>query len=331
MHTVRDSGSRRNGTTLMAKWSRNIVETHLEAFVSTTNDLTEKSWRTYAAAHNGPSSGIVAKYMNAPTYSDLICSFAAATDHPGRSFTWPICPLGRKHGHADNHWRGSVKQRSEEQCDFCATVAAEQAAYTASLPTFAELYPELVEHLENAGDAASRGKFVSFRCNLCNTAGIKWAPGRGGVPTCKHCLASGGRPPGSVVARAGGGTTVGLEGKVAAELSELGFVADHEVGVVVPPGAYVVGVVKPDVVILDACVAVELDNNASELNRHHSADGASDDQLRDRLLAASGWKVLRVRRPDAPVVGDWPWRIETTSVAAKKLAGLVAAEVRGRS
>lgn len=311
----------------MARWSREIIETHLESFLSTNDDLTEKSWRAYAAAHSGPSSGIVAKYMEAANFSELICTFATANGHAHGSFTWPICPVGRRHGQVESHWRGTIAQRSAGLCDFCAAVADERAAYTSRLPTFAELYPALVEFLEHREDAETRGKFVSFRCHLCSTAPIKWAPDRGGAPTCRYCLTSGGQPPGSVFAHSGGGMTVALESNVARELCELGFIADHEVGIVVPPGAYVVGIVKPDVVILDACVAVELDHSASELNRHHTAEGIADDQLRDKLLAASGWKVLRVRRPDAAVVGDWPWRTETTSVAAKKLAGLIAAEL----
>jgi len=131
-----------------------------------------------------------------------------------------------------------------------------------------------------------------------------------------------------LISRRGGGVDVALEKGLAHSLLALGIAADASLGIVVPPSRYFVGIVKPDVVILDPCVAIEIDNHPGDTNRHPTPDGEGDDRARDALLAEVGWRVLRIRRPDAPADGAWPWRIETTSRAPRKLASLVAEELK---
>lgn len=134
------------------------------------------------------------------------------------------------------------------------------------------------------------------------------------------------------VARRGGGDRVALESKIAEALNILGVSTLTDHGVVTERTSYIRAIIKPDILLPALHIAVELDNappNGRRPNNHDTPGGVEDDQLRDRLLVGLGWQVLRIRRPGQFTDRDWPWRIETTSQAPKKLAGLILAELEG--
>lgn len=76
---------------------------------------------------------------------------------------------------------------------------------------------------------------------------------------------------------------------------------------------------KPDIVLPALRVAIEIDGGngkASRYSRHDTPEGAEDDALRDRLLAQVGWRVLRVRHPDALELVDSPALVITTATSS---------------
>ena len=148
---------------------------------------------------------------------------------------------------------------------------------------------------------------------------------------CIWCRESKGRLPGQIVPRRGGGDAVKLEAELARSLQALGIATLTDHGVVTERGTYVRAVIKPDALLPALRVAVELDNAPGKgrwPNNHDTPAGFEDDRQRDQLLAELGWQVLRIRRPDQPTDGDWPWRVETISQSPRKLAGLVEAVLK---
>ena len=121
-----------------------------------------------------------------------------------------------------------------------------------------------------------------------------------------------------------------LEADLEVAISEFGIEVSGVHGIVARRGTYIRPVIKPDLVLPELRVAVELDNAADNpwrRNNHDTADGMADDRRRDSLLWDLGWRVLRVRRPDQTTFDDWPWRIETVSQSPKKVAALVLAQL----
>ncbi len=265
-----------------------------------------------------PAAGVMVHHLGDPgdTFTSLVTRWAVGYAPPDRVMTWARCPNGATHSNFP--WSGTpTAHRLAQPCAQCAKTQA----WVDSLPTFAEEYPAMVPYLADPQDACARGKEVLFRCGEC-PAVIRWSPRSGGVPVCGYCRATGGQPPGTPVTRQGGGDSVALEGQLAAALNRVGLVARDDLGIVVPRGAYHVGVIKPDVLLTDHRVALELDLDRPP-NRHCTPAGIADDQLRDRLLSELGWAVLRIRLPQMPTKGAWPIRVETRSTSPARLAEAV--------
>lgn len=121
-----------------------------------------------------------------------------------------------------------------------------------------------------------------------------------------------------------------LETDLASALRERhGLNAVHDMGIVIVKGAllvdgfgdtaYPLPAVKPDLVLPDDKVAIELDLGG-RLRSHEAPDTVAQDQHRDRALNDVGWRVLRIRQPGWPTEGSWPWRIETMSRSPRVLA-----------
>jgi len=124
--------------------------------------------------------------------------------------------------------------------------------------------------------------------------------------------------------REGGGVRVARDADVAVRLErDHGLVVATDLGVVARGLGYVVPVIKPDLLLPDERVAVEIDLDDHRADMHARDERAADDRRRDELPASVGWPVLRVRRAHHPVDGDWPWRV----VPATESVGNVAAAI----
>lgn len=295
----------------------------VDSFIARTSELTTKAWKDLALP---VSSTTVTKYLGGGTFSLGICEYASKHAPDAKMYVWPICPRGKRH-ETNDYFMGTPVDWKDGQCAVCTTKEDRYQGWLDEQPTFASKHPHLVPYLFHPEDAQSRGH-VQFRCSECQQHAGAWSPDFGPVPVCSVCRACGDAQPGDLVARGGGGSRVKLEEELTKALCELGLEADNTVGIVTKRGSYCVPVVKPDVVLPALRIAVELDNSPTSgysLNRHDTASGIADDQLRDQVLADVGWRTLRIRRPDQAVENDWPWRVETTSQSARKLAALVGA------
>ena len=293
----------------------------IRRFLNDTDELFGRRWTGY-----GMSTTTVVNHMDRGPWSELITDMALEYAPIDRVYRWPLCPKRRKHTSLEL-FRGTKIAWAQSGCATCERQEASREAWRAGLPTFGQQYPDLVEYLDQPDDAHSRGEMVTFRCADCGRGGIRWSPRAGGSPRCTRCVATDGRPVGDTVPRRGGGDPAHIERKVAEALSILGVVAAADLGIVVPEGNYPQDVIKPDLVIQPIRVAIEIDLGSHSVyhrNRHMTEAGERDDANRDQLLASLGWWVLRVREPSAPTQGDWPWRVETTSSSASKIAALIA-------
>lgn len=300
--------------------TRDEVVRALDAFIDSSSELTNKAWA-------GPmSSGTVASHVGGVNFSRTVCDYAAEHAPDGKVFVWSICPRGERHK-TEFLFRGTRRDWLAGDCPRCQDLARWREQAKEATPTFRQLHPNLVAYLADPADADSRGELVGFVCSRCGEQ-IPWSPRYKGLPMCIWCRDSKGRLPGQMVLRRGGGDDVQLEEDLAVAIGTLGFtiVADH--GIVTERNTYVRAVIKPDILLPALRVAVELDNSppsGHRPNNHDSLSGIDDDQRRDRLLGGLGWRVLRIRRPDQPTDGAWPWRVETTSQSPRKLADLVGA------
>lgn len=295
----------------------------LADFILTSDELTEKAW------HGQPiSSGRVAVLLGAENFSHAVCDYAARHAPDNRVYTWSICPAGRRH-QRKFYFRGTRAAWLTGECAVCRESAARHEMWVKTTPTFRDRYPDAVQYLADPADAESRAGLVKFACTTCGES-MSWSPRSTSPPRCYWCQGTGGAQPGELIIRTGGGEPVKFETELTVELARRGFTAPLNRGIVMKRGTYVVPVVKPDIVLSDRKIAIEVDNTPSNgwvHNRHDDPEGAADDQLRDQLLAILGWRVLRVRRPGQPVVGRWPWRVETTSGAVRRVADLIAVEL----
>ena len=293
----------------------------LAAFVAMTGELTEKSW---AKSGMPMSSGRVAELVGAESFSYAVCDYSGQHAPDDRVYLWSICPSRKRHP-AGLRFRGT---RSQWIAGVCPVCMAQQSRQTPA-PTFAQRFPDAVKYLADPADAESRAWQVDFACIDCGHR-TPWSPRSTDPPRCAWCKATEGVPPGELVKRRGGGDPVKLEADLATAIAQLGVTVSGEDGIVTVPDTYVVPVITPDLVLPELRVVIELDNTKPTgwaRNNHDTRDGIADDRRRDQLLRDLGWRVLRIRRPDQKTVGEWPWRIETTSRAPKKLARLILAEL----
>ena len=296
----------------------------LAAFIAMTDELTEKSWSRCGMPM---SSGRVAELVGVESFSYAVCDYAGQHAPDDRVYLWSICPVRKRHP-AGLRFIGTRTLWREGVCPVCEV----QQSHLFPGPTFAERFPDAVPYLADPADAQSREWHVDFACVECGHR-TSWSPrSLPELPRCGWCKATRGVAPGELVERRGGGEVVRLEADLAAAVTQSGITVSAGHGIVTTRDTYVRPVIKPDLVLPGLRVAIELDNTKPSSwarNNHDSRDGAADDHLRDRLLAVLGWRVLRIRRPDQRVIGDWPWRIETTSRSPKKLTRLILAELVG--
>lgn len=303
-----------------ARFTKDECFQALCSFLLDSDELFGRRWDGY-----GMSTTTVVNYMGMGPWAEMITDFALEYAPHDRIYTWPLCPMRKRHT-SPELFRGTKVEWLQSQCSVCERQMASREAWLATVPTFAEQYPELVEHLDNQADAESRAQMVAFRCASCGRRGTPWSPRSGGIPTCTRCLATQGQAPGEPVPRRGGGESTRIEAKVAAALRQRGFDVATNLGVVVREGSYYRDVIKPDLLIPRLRIAIEIDTGVDSdfhENRHMTQGGADDDMLRDQLLAELGWRVLRVREPGSPVRSTWPWRIETSSSSETRLAELI--------
>lgn len=318
----------REGVTAVARrkgFVHKDVQTALANFILTSDDLTEKAW-----SGEPMSSGRVAALLGAKHFSYAVCDYAAQHAPDDKVYTWSICPAGRRH-RRQFYFQGTRISWLTGECPTCQESAASREEWAADAPTFQDRYPDAVQYLSDPADAESLTGLVRFACTQCGDA-MSWSPRSESPPCCSWCRAADGAQPGELVIRTGGGEPVKFEAELTVELIRCGFTASGDHGIVTKRGTYVVPVIKPDIVLPERRVAIEVDNTASNgwvHNRHDDPAGAADDQLRDQLLKDLEWRVLRVRRPGQPVAGDWPWRVETTSEAVRRVADLIVGLLGG--
>ncbi len=300
-------------------WNREDAEGALADFLLTSSVLSEKAW-----SGGTMSSGRVAALLGADNFSHAVCDYAAQHAPVDRVYVWPICPIGKRHRHQD-YFRGTRVEWLTGECPVCRASAARYREWVRAAPTFRERHPDAVQYLADPADAESRAGVVEFACTKCGEA-MSWSPRSTSPPCCSWCQGGGGALPGDLVIRSGGGKPVRFEAELAVELTKFGFSASGGHGIVTKRGTYIVPVIKPDIVLPEQKVAIEVDNTVSNTwvqNRHDDPDGTADDQHRDQLLGDVGWAVLRIRRPEQPSEGDWPWRVETRSQSPRTVASLI--------
>lgn len=78
-------------------------------------------------------------------------------------------------------------------------------------------------------------------------------------------------------------------------------------------------VLTPDFLIPDAKVCIEIDSE------HTHADRVDQDQSRNRLLAAAGWRVVRLRMGGLEALGEWDVVSDSGAVTVAAAAALVEA------
>lgn len=303
------------------KHTREVIIAALDEFLGSTDELTNRAW----VAGSRPDGGAVTKLMGSSSFTRTLCEYAAENAVDGKTYLWGLCPTGKRHT-PELYFRGSTAEWLAGVCPTCERQAQRRTAWLAAQPTFAELFPDLVPYLCDPAQARSRGEIVAFGCSDCGHGPVPWKPARRGVPRCNWCEASEGRQPGELVHRIGGGTSVKFEQDLAGQLGNLGEQVTTNQGILTKRDSYLVPVIKPDLILPARRIALEVDHLGGRRfkDRHAEEDGFADDQLRDRLLGALGWRVLRIRRSDHPTRGDWPWRIEATpSGTARAIARAV--------
>jgi len=296
------------------------AQSALADFILASDELTEKAW-----SRERMSSGRVAALMGAVNFSHAVCGYAAQHAPDDMVYTWSICPTGQRH-QRQFYFRGTRAEWLTGECPVCRESQARREGWEADAPTFRKRYPHAVQYLADPGDAESRSGLLTFACSSCGES-MAWSPRSASPPRCSWCRATGGAEPGALVPREGGGQPVKFETELTAQLIRCGFVASGDHGIVTERGTYIVPVIKPDIVLPELQVAIEVDNTPSNEwvhNRHDDPEGVADDQQRDQLLGALGWAVLRIRRPEQPSVAGWPWRVETRSQSPQKVASLIA-------
>lgn len=304
------------------------VTAALHTFLADSDQLTQKSWRL----GSGVSSSTVVRLLGPGHFTNILCDFAAQHAPEERTYRWGLCPMRQRH-QPEDYFVGTKGQWLAGSCPKCEQKAVRRQAWLEQLPTFEQEHPHLVDYLFDKADAQSRGELVSFVCAECGSGPMRWSPRAAGVPTCSWCKVAQGHEPGAAVPRDGGGEHVRFEHDLADALNSLGYSATTTMGVLVPKGSYFTPVIKSDILLLDARIAIEVDHVGGYrvANTHDTPEGTMDDKLRDELLDSVGWRTLRIRRPDQAADGSWPWRVETTSSAPKKVAQLIDDELRRAS
>ena len=301
--------------------TKDIIDS-LNFFLKSTSELTDKAWKQLLIKI---STTTVVNRMGFESFSHLVCNYASENAPDAKVYVWPICPNGKRHNLVD-YFKGTRSQWSSDNCLKCSISEKHKQERLELQPTFATKYPHLVPFLVDSSNADSKDHMVRFMCSVCAKPDCPWSPSWGPVPTCSWCQARNGALPGETVKRLGGGAPVKLEKELHLELLTLGIDANSDLGIVTKQDTYIVPIIKPDIVIPNLKIVIELDNSPTSLyslNRHSTKDGATDDKLRDLLLSDLNWKTLRIRRPDQEVDGSWPWRVETNSQSPRKLAKLV--------
>jgi hypothetical protein len=320
-----------------AQFSDDEVRTALARFVHKSDDLRVT---TYTATNplGSPSAHIITTRLPGKNFEEVVTLFAIEHGSPGRLYRWSTCPNGFKHLReaAGSQIFATIADRAALRCGHCEANRSREAERIASLPTFAEKFPGAVPWLADSTDAAARGKLVTFRCSRCDDDNVRWSPSSDHSPLCYYCKTVGTAAPGDLVPRRGGGEQVQLETDLAAALHDLYKMATlTESGIVVERGAILIEgrrgvhslpVIKPDVLLPSHRVAVEVDLGGYDYS-HHDGRDVRQDRERDQALNNVGWRVLRIREPGAPVIGEWPWRIETKSRNPTVLASLIAKSI----
>lgn len=318
------------------KWTAEHVTEAVEAFVGLTDTLTARAWDGWARSNaTAPSSATVAaRFAGGKTFSLFLCEYAAANVEPDRRLTWGMCPQRTVHSHPSKPWEGTAAEWREGVCERCTASDERAAERSAARPS--EWRTEVEEALTDRPEVAALfvrwdGDQAVFRCASCG-ADTWWSPRQPDrPPACRDCFVVGEAQPGDTVPRRGGGARVVRDADVAAWLErDHGLVVVADLGVVVRGLGYVVPVIKPDLLLSEERVAVEIDLDDHRADMHARDDRAADDRRRDELLASVGWPVLRVRRAHHPVVGDWPWRVVPTTEGVGNVAATVAAAVSER-
>ncbi len=281
------------------KFDRDVLHEALVHYMKTSGDVRPRAWDRACVAAGLPVHGTLTKYIgDGRGPLQLFTDYATQYAPNDRTLLWSLCPDGVLHGGDSRGWTGTVIERAASRCEVCREQArrAEErvlarAAWEASLPPLGGLMPRPGGGQAIALDRALGDALVVRGLEVRSDLGVRIPLDRD-YPWSYHPF--------------------------------IGQSADD------PWRPWPLPALKPDLVLPDLRVAIELDNTSGSsdrwrgfTNRHHTSDGVADDQARDAVLGEFGWRVLRVRRPDAPTVGDWPWRVETTSQSARILAQLI--------
>jgi hypothetical protein len=307
-------------------------------FVQVSDDLRATAYSALERRHAWPSVTLPISRFKQP-FGDTVWKIAQQHGDPTRVYRWATCPNGKKHA-ALSQIYSTIPERLTGECADCDAYRARREAELATLPTFAEAHPYAVQWLADPADATSKQKLVTFHCDRCGDTNVRWRPSPDSSPRCHYCRTVGDAQPGDLIPRKGCGDHVKLEHDLAVALAtEHGLRCVTDQGVVIRKRAimidgsfgdkpYPLPAVKPDLALPDRRVAIELDFDGRYLSHSHPRE-VRQDRERDAALAEVGWRVLRLREPDAPTDGAWPWKVVTTSRSPKRLAGLVADALGG--
>ncbi len=204
-------------------------------------------------------------------------------------------------------------------------------------PTIAELHPDLVERLSNPADAAvAASRWVEWRCPAGVETHRTWGAPAEHVASekiyCGQCRAKAKfysqHRPGDVIPARSSKAAAKIEEGAAAALAELMPTVGVRrlASIVLPPtsGYFSMYSITPDVILESLKVAIEIDGgDGSGRSRHDSPEGVADDETRDRLLSELGWRVLRVRHPNAAPICSSATVVRTKTSSSRVMAALV--------
>ena len=313
------------------RYSDDDIANAVQQFVRDTNDYRLDTYRDLAHQHGWPSSATIISRLGTDNFATALLPTVRATQPGDVVSRWSNCPRQAKHL-PDVVFDFSVEDFDTSTCRYCEVNDVKRAAYIASLPRFADAHPYAVKYLTDPGQADQRGGYVDFSCITCAASPTRWAPSVDTVPTCHSCRSVNGAKPGDLIERTGGGDPVQLEAAIASKLSDSrGLEVRCDRGIVIVQGAitvsnemssYPVPAIKPDIVLAEQRIAIELDQRG-RWNSHATIQHIRQDIERDHALAAVGWRCLRIREPDMPTIGSWPWRYETTSTSPTTIANAI--------
>ena len=304
------------------RWSRETVEPFIRTFLLETTELSTPAWDRFAAETGAPSSDTVVRHLQSSSFPAVIAARARLLGFD-RTYRWSVCPDGVVHG--EERLVATPAVFAGTVCSICEQERQWRRSIEQNTATFAERCPEWVHLLVDPADAGDTGWCFELLCPSCEeaTVTLELHPACA-LRVCRRCYVTGGGEIGTLVERRGGGDRVRFDTQLANALADL--LAEHaltvqtDCGVVVPAGSYHTNVIKPDLIIPELRIAVEQDRNDTRDDKHSTSAGETDDITRDKILAETGWRVLRVRRPGQPVRDEWPWRVETTSMSARIVA-----------